>query len=139
MILKQLLRYYNYLLYIFLFLLSLIVVFKILDIVFPLKINVNYSTVISASNGTILHAYLSTDDKWRMCTRLEEITPTLKKAILFKEDKYFYYHVGINPVAVIKALVKNIREKTKSRNMKDYPCTCGWCDTNFQIKHEAGT
>lgn len=68
----------------------------------------DYSTVIYSSNGSILHAYLSSDDKWRMYTHLEEITPTLKKAILFKEDKYFYYHIGINPVAVIKAVIKNI-------------------------------
>ncbi len=55
-----------------------------------------------------MHAYLSSDDKWRMNTSLEEINPLLKKTILFKEDKYFYYHPGINPVAIIRALVNNL-------------------------------
>lgn len=43
-----------------------------------------------------------------MHIRAEEITPELEKAILFKEDKYFYYHVGINPLAIIRALYYNV-------------------------------
>lgn len=55
-----------------------------------------------------MHAFLTHDDKWRMYTTLEEITPTLKEAILFKEDKYFYYHPGINPVSIFRAFTNNI-------------------------------
>ncbi|UCH15347.1 MAG: penicillin-binding protein 1C, partial [Bacteroidales bacterium] len=53
-------------------------------------------------------AFLTSDDKWRMYTELDEITPQLKKAIIFKEDKYFRYHFGVNPVSVVRALVYNI-------------------------------
>lgn len=38
----------------------------------------------------------------------EEISPRLKEAILFKEDKYFYYHPGINPIAIIRAAFNNL-------------------------------
>src|SRR4030095_9594549 len=81
----------------------LIISFLILNLVFPLKVNIRYSQVVTASDGTILHAFLSSDDKWRLKTELEEITPELKKAILYKEDKYFYYHPGVNPVAIVRA------------------------------------
>src|SRR5690606_5852535 len=58
-------------------------------------------------NGVLLHAFLTSDDKWRMYAELDEITPLLRKTILFKEDKYFYYHPGINPVAIARALLLN--------------------------------
>jgi len=43
-----------------------------------------------------------------MFTELKEISPKLKEAILFKEDKYFYYHFGVNPVAIARAAFNNV-------------------------------
>ena len=45
-----------------------------------------------------------------MKTELDEIIPDLRKAILRKEDRYFYYHPGVNPIAVVRALVNNGRQ-----------------------------
>ncbi|MBA2423120.1 MAG: penicillin-binding protein 1C [Chitinophagales bacterium] len=89
------------------FMAALVFIFIVLNILFPLRINIHYSQIIAASDGTVLHAFLSKDDKWRLKTELKEITPTLKKAIIFKEDKYFYYHPGINPVAIVRAIFNN--------------------------------
>ncbi|AFK03193.1 penicillin-binding protein 1C [Emticicia oligotrophica DSM 17448] len=94
-----------------LFLLGLIL---ILNILFPPKIEVNFSTIITDRNGQILHTFLSKDEKWRMFVTLEEITPVLRKAILAKEDKYFYYHFGVNPVAIIRATVNNVLKKRRT-------------------------
>jgi penicillin-binding protein 1C len=50
-----------------------------------------------------------------MKTELNEISPLLRKTIIAKEDKYFYSHPGINPVAIVKAFFKNVfRMKTAS-------------------------
>jgi penicillin-binding protein 1C len=49
-----------------------------------------------------------------MYTELEEISPELKKAIIFKEDKYFYFHPGINPVSVFRAAFMNLKEKRRT-------------------------
>lgn len=89
-------------------------VFLTLNFIFPLKINIDYSQIITASDGTVLHAFLSHNDKWRLKTELNEITPTLKKAIVDKEDKYFYYHPGVNPFAIVRALFNNIIEQKKT-------------------------
>jgi len=78
-----------------------------LNILFPFKVNVEYSKIVTSSNGTILHAYLTSDDKWRMKTELNEISPELKKAIIHKEDRFFKYHFGVNPIAITRALLKN--------------------------------
>ncbi|AQG82578.1 penicillin-binding protein 1C [Spirosoma montaniterrae] len=82
--------------------------FLLLDLLFPLNTRVPYSTLIISRDGQILHAFLSRDDKWRMYAELPEITPTLRNAILFKEDKYFYYHPGFNPVAMLRAAGRNL-------------------------------
>ncbi len=88
--------------------LILLLLLGILQCLFPLKVSVDYSPIITDQKGTILHAFLNKGDKWRMMTELEEITPELQKAILHKEDKYFYYHFGINPLAIFRAAFNNI-------------------------------
>ena len=49
-----------------------------------------------------------------MKTNLDEISPLLRQTIVAKEDKYFFYHPGINPVAIGKAAVKNIFRMKRS-------------------------
>src|SRR5258705_11258898 len=95
--------------------LGLVVLFFLLNLVFPLHVKIEYSTIITDSKGEIINAYLTSDQKWRMKTELDEISPLLKKTIIAKEDKYFYSHPGINPVAIAKAFFKNVfRMKTAS-------------------------
>ncbi len=79
-----------------------------LNWIFPYKIEENYSTEIYSSQGKLLNAYLSGDDKWRLKTNIEEVTPEMIKSILAKEDKWFYYHLGVNPLAVFRALWQNV-------------------------------
>ena len=84
------------------------ILFFILNLLFPLKVCIEYSQIITASDGTVIHAFLTKDQKWRMKTERDEITPQLKKAILYKEDKYFNYHPGVNAIAVARALFNNL-------------------------------
>jgi penicillin-binding protein 1C len=87
---------------------ALAVILLSMDVLFPVpKVN-SYSKEIIAKDGTLLSAYLSDDDKWRLETTLDEISPNLIKSIIEKEDKWFAYHTGINPVSMIRALYNNI-------------------------------
>ncbi len=85
----------------------LFIVFLLLDTIIPFKVKEDYSQTIIAADGSMLHAFLNKEDKWRMKIDIEEINPLLKKTMVYKEDKYFYYHFGINPLAVIRALFTN--------------------------------
>jgi len=85
-----------------------LLLFFAIDLIFPFKPKVQYSTQITASDGTVLHAFLSVDDKWRLYTNISEITPLLQKTLIYKEDRYFYYHPGINPFAMLRAAGRNI-------------------------------
>lgn len=78
------------------------------DRLFPFRPVVPYSTQITAADGTLLHAFLSPDDKWRLYTELPELTPLLRKTLIHKEDKYFYYHPGVNPLAMGRAALRNL-------------------------------
>jgi len=91
-----------------LFCLLLLCSFFLLHFIFPISTQVAFSRVVMARDTTVLAAYLSADDKWRMKTELAEITPELRKAFLNKEDKYFYYHPGINPIAIGRAMINNL-------------------------------
>lgn len=79
-----------------------------LDVLLPLPQLKIYSKTVSSSNGTLLNSYLTEDDKWRMRTNLEDVSNDLIKAIIEKEDSWFYWHLGVNPVAIVRALFQNI-------------------------------
>jgi penicillin-binding protein 1C len=93
----------------------LVIIFFLLNWIFPLPDKIEYSTIITDNKGEVINAFLTKDQKWRMKTELNEISPLLRKTIIAKEDKYFYSHPGVNPVAVARAFFKNIfRLKTTS-------------------------
>jgi penicillin-binding protein 1C len=87
---------------------SFILLFTVLCLLFPLPDRIEYSTVLLDDQGEVIHAFLTRDQQWRMKTSLAEISPLLKKTILAKEDKYFFYHPGINPFAIGKSLFDNV-------------------------------
>ena len=90
------------------FLFAFIILLLALDLFFPLPEPKEFSKVIYAQNGSLLSAYLTKDSKWRMKTSLDEVTPDLLTAIIEKEDKWFYWHFGINPIAVTRAFFQNV-------------------------------
>ncbi|MBS1596367.1 MAG: penicillin-binding protein 1C [Bacteroidetes bacterium] len=82
--------------------------FLLLNAIFPLHDDIRYSTVVTDRKGNVLHAFLTPDQKWRMKTELRELSPTLKKTLIYKEDKFFYHHPGVNPIAIVRAVFMNI-------------------------------
>ena len=88
--------------------------FLLFNLLFPLPDKIEYSTIIRGSKGEVLHAFLTRDDKWRMKTELEEISPLLQKTIIAKEDKYFFNHPGVNPLAVARAFFMNVFKAKKT-------------------------
>jgi penicillin-binding protein 1C len=79
-----------------------------LNALFPLPPPPRYSPIVLAADGSVLHAFLNPTQKWRMKTELREITPALRRTIIEKEDRFFYYHCGINPLAILKAAGRNL-------------------------------
>src|SRR4051794_10543933 len=68
----------------------------------PLE-EVSYSQRVLDRNGQLLRLTLSKDDKYRVYASLSEISPELVEATLLQEDRQYWRHPGINPVAVLRA------------------------------------
>jgi penicillin-binding protein 1C len=66
------------------------------------------STVITDVRGQLLGARVATDGQWRFPPS-DTLFEKVKKATLAFEDRYFYYHPGINPVSVFRAVISNIK------------------------------
>lgn len=88
-------------------LLALALLFGI-DRVFPPPPFPSYSVQVFDRRGDLLAATLTTDDKWRLRTRLDHVNPDLLRAILEKEDRWFRYHPGVNVFAVLRAGWSNL-------------------------------
>ncbi len=82
--------------------------FQILNIISPLKKKISYSQQILSSDNSLMYSFLSKDDKWRMLVETKDISVQLRKAIIYKEDRYFKYHFGVNPIAIFRAAFNNL-------------------------------
>lgn len=87
---------------------ALLLLWLFLNLLFPLKTEIHYSPMVFDSKGELLFTKLTPDEKWRLPLQEKEITPLMEKTILAKEDRFFYWHPGVNPVAAGRALVKNL-------------------------------
>ena len=64
----------------------------------------NFSKVVYDTNGKLLQLTISSDEKYRVWTPLNEIPNSVIQSTLQYEDKYFYYHPGVNPISLIKSV-----------------------------------
>ncbi len=67
-----------------------------------------YSTVIVDRNGGLLGARIAADGQWRF-PLTDSVPHRFERALLNFEDRYFYVHPGVNPLAMGRALLQNIR------------------------------
>ncbi len=87
---------------------GVLVAFLLVDFLFPVNTTIKYSRLVLDKDGELLNASLSPDQQWVMKAELAEVHPLLIKTIIAKEDKWFRYHPGVNPVALARALWQNV-------------------------------
>ncbi len=71
----------------------------------PLLNGEMFSHAYFDTNGKLMRVTLTPDEKYRLYTPLDEISPHIQRATILYEDKYFRYHPGINPVALFRAMI----------------------------------
>jgi len=62
------------------------------------------SVAIYGNDGTLLRMALASDDQFRVWVPLPEIDPRLIEAVQQYEDRWYYWHPGVNPVALVRAV-----------------------------------
>lgn len=92
-----------------LFLLLLLAGIWLLDRLDPLPLQeVQPARVVVAEDGTPLWRFADQHGVWRYPVTLEEVSPDYIQALLTYEDRWFWHHPGINPMAIVRAIVQNV-------------------------------
>lgn len=72
-----------------------------------------FSHAVYDAHHQLLRLTLSPDEKYRVFIPLKQIPQQLIDATLLQEDHYFYWHYGINPFALIKAIWQTYGAQTR--------------------------
>lgn len=59
--------------------------------------------VVLARDGTPLRTWAGSDERLRQPVQPEQVSPLYLQALLSYEDRWFHWHPGINPVALVRA------------------------------------
>jgi penicillin-binding protein 1C len=74
----------------------------------PARLSTPPSPIIVGVDGETLNVALADDDRWRVDADLDRIDPELVDALLAVEDQRFWWHPGVDPLAVTRAAVTNL-------------------------------
>lgn len=66
------------------------------------------SSVVYDRHGDLLGARIAADGQWRF-PATDSVPEKYKQALLLFEDKYFYYHPGVNVFSLARAAMENIK------------------------------
>jgi penicillin-binding protein 1C len=69
----------------------------------PLLTGISYSRAVYDEHHHLLRLTLSQDQQYRLLTPLANISSELTSATLLQEDQYFQWHIGINPISLLRA------------------------------------
>ena len=61
------------------------------------------SRVVLDRNGTLLRAYLTRVGRWRLAATRDDVDPRYLEALLAYEDRRFFAHHGVDPLAMGRA------------------------------------
>lgn len=63
------------------------------------------SSVVLAADGSLLRMTTAADEQYRYWVVLEDIAPVMVEAMLAQEDQWFYWHPGVNPLSLARAVL----------------------------------
>jgi len=68
----------------------------------------NSSRAVLNRDGGLIQVTLTGDEKYRLWTPITEISPAVIDATIRYEDRWYWYHPGINPFAIFRAIGHNV-------------------------------
>jgi penicillin-binding protein 1C len=69
----------------------------------PTGANLELSKVVLDRDGRLLRAYATDEGRWRLPAKVEDVDPRFLKLLFVYEDKRFYDHAGVDPIALARA------------------------------------
>ena len=86
-----------------------VLILLFLNKIYPLKLNhLSHSTIVTASDGTPMRAFADKNGIWRYPATVDQVSNLYLDALINYEDRWYYYHFGINPLSVVRAFIQNL-------------------------------
>ncbi|MCF8109850.1 MAG: penicillin-binding protein 1C [Desulfobacteraceae bacterium] len=93
------------LLWAFIFLLAVFALFLTFDRIFRVDLAPDtLARVVVAEDGTLLRSFADEDGIWRYPATVDQVSDNYIQALIGYEDRWFYYHPGVNPFSLLRAL-----------------------------------
>ena len=90
-------------------LLTLCTLLWLADRIWPLPLpRDDQARVVLAEDGTPLWRFADANGVWRYPVATDEVSPYYLDALLTYEDRWFYQHPGVNPLALVRATWQNL-------------------------------
>lgn len=90
-------------------LLLVIALLWLADRIWPLPLpKDDLARVVLAEDGTPLWRFADANGVWRYPVQTGEVSPYYLDALLTYEDRWFYQHPGVNPLALVRATWQNL-------------------------------
>ena len=105
---------FKFLKFLALFLALLVATFLILDQIYPLNLDAlkkDEAKILLDKNGEIINMKLSSDGIWRF--HEQSFPNSLKQCVVLFEDRYFYYHFGVNFASIFRAFFHNLKSDNR--------------------------
>ncbi|WP_343047504.1 peptidoglycan glycosyltransferase PbpC [Pseudomonas akapageensis] len=89
--------------------LGLLALLWLADRIWPLPLpGDDLARVVLAEDGTPLWRFADAEGVWRYPVTVEQVSPYYLQALLTYEDRWFYQHAGVNPLALARAAWQNL-------------------------------
>ncbi|ERJ22878.1 Penicillin-insensitive transglycosylase & transpeptidase PBP-1C [Campylobacter concisus UNSW1] len=105
---------FKFLKFLALFLALMVAIFLILDQIYPLNLDAlkkDEAKILLDKNGEIINMKLSSDGIWRFHEK--NFPNSLKQCVVLFEDRYFYYHFGVNFASIFRAFFHNLKSDNR--------------------------
>ena len=89
-----------------------VAVFLLLQARYPLRLPADaesFAVTVAAEDGTPLRGFPDANGVWRYPATLEDVSPLYLEAVIHYEDRHFWRHPGVNPLALGRALWQMVR------------------------------
>ena len=75
----------------------------------PLNAAASSSRLVLDRDGHLLRAFTTPDGRWRLDAKPEDVSPTYLSLLMAFEDRRFWKHPGVDPVAMGRAVLQAVR------------------------------
>ena len=80
----------------------------------PLGKSLEYSTLVLDREGRLLRPFATSDGRWRLPARADEVDPRYLDLLFAYEDRRFRQHAGVDPFALVRASAQFILKGGRS-------------------------